>query len=47
MNFVRTIDEFLIYIRIHKNLSPKTVEQYERHLVKFLWYLVPELSEFE
>ena len=47
MNFVRAIDEFLIYIRIHKNLSPRTVEQYERHLVKFLWYLVPEISEFE
>lgn len=47
MNFIRAIDEFLIYIRIHKNLSPKTVEQYERHLVKFLWYLVPEISEFE
>lgn len=47
MNFIRAIDEFLVYIRIHKNLSPKTVEQYERHLVKFLWYLVPEISEFE
>jgi site-specific recombinase XerD len=47
MNFVRAIDEFLIYIRINKNLSPRTVEQYERHLVKFLWYLVPEISEFE
>ncbi len=47
MNFVRTIDEFLIYIRIHRNLSPKTVEQYERHLVKFLFWIAPELSEFE
>jgi len=47
MNFVRVIDDFLIYIRIHKNLSPKTVEQYERHLVKFLWHLVPEISKFE
>ena len=47
MNFIRTIDEFLIYIRIHRNLSPKTVEQYERHLVKFLFYLIPEISEFE
>ena len=46
MNFVRSIDEFLVYIRINKNLSPRTVEQYERHLVKFLWYLVPEISEF-
>ena len=47
MNFIRTIDEFLIYIRIHKNLSPRTVEQYERHLIKFLWYIVPGISEFE
>lgn len=47
MNFVRAIDEFLIYIRIHKNLSSKTFEQYERHLIKFLWYLVPEISEFK
>ncbi|MDD2891568.1 MAG: tyrosine-type recombinase/integrase [Candidatus Gracilibacteria bacterium] len=47
MNFVRAIDEFLVYIRIHKNLSLKTVEQYERHLIKFLWYLVPEISEFK
>lgn len=47
MNFVRAIDEFLIYIRIHKNLSLRTVEQYERHLVKFLWYLEPKLSSFE
>ena len=47
MNFIRAIDEFLIYIRINKNLSPKTVEQYERHLIKFLWYLLPDISKFE
>lgn len=47
MNFVRAIDEFLISLRIHRNLSPKTVEQYERHLVKLLVYLVPEVFLFE
>lgn len=47
MNFVRSIDGFLSYMRIQKNLSEKTIEQYERHLVKFLWYIVPEISRFD
>jgi len=47
MNLVRAIDQFLTYLRIHKNASPKTIEQYESHLVKLLFYLEPQLESFE
>lgn len=47
MNLIRAIDAFLIYLRINKNASPKTIEQYERHLAKLLFYLVPDISVFD
>ncbi|EKD30552.1 MAG: hypothetical protein ACD_78C00010G0003 [uncultured bacterium (gcode 4)] len=47
MNLIRAIDQFLTYLRIHKNASPKTIEQYESHLTKLLFYLDPKLESFE
>ncbi len=39
MNFKQAHDNFLDYLEVIKNQSPKTVEQYDRHLRKFWEYL--------
>lgn len=39
MNFIEAHQKFLDYLEIIKNKSPKTVEQYDRHLRKFGEYL--------
>lgn len=39
MNFKQAHDNFLDYLEVIKNQSPRTVEQYDRHLRKFWEYL--------
>lgn len=42
MNLQKTIQNFLNYLEVIKNKSPKTVEQYDRHLRKFSEFLEEE-----
>lgn len=35
MKFILAKDDFLDWLEVRKNKSPKTVEQYARHLEKF------------
>jgi hypothetical protein len=35
MNFIDAHQNFLDYLEVIKNKSPRTVEQYDRHLRKF------------
>lgn len=42
MNYITALEDFITYLRIHRNSSPKTIEQYELHLVKFLEFHDPE-----
>ncbi len=39
MKFIDSHEKFLDYLEVIKNKSPKTVEQYDRHLRKFAEYL--------
>ena len=39
MHFTEAHQNFLDYLEVIKNKSPKTVEQYDRHLKKFGEYL--------
>ncbi len=41
MNSIIAFDNFLIYLRIHKGRSPKTLEQYAFHIWRFLRFLSP------
>lgn len=43
MNYTQSIEEFLSYLRIHRNASPKTVDQYELHLWKFFEFIEPSI----
>lgn len=42
MNIVTAFDNFLIYLRIHKGRSPKTLEQYAFHIWRFIQFLSHE-----
>lgn len=42
MNFIDAHEKFLDYLTVIKNKSPRTVEQYDRHLRKFSEYLEEE-----
>lgn len=46
-NLARSIDSFITYLRIHKQASERTVEQYAFHLSELLRHLEPELEIFE
>jgi site-specific recombinase XerD len=39
MLFPEAHEKFLNYLEVIKNKSPKTIEQYDRHLKKFAEYL--------
>lgn len=43
MKLLKAIEQFLIWLKISKNASIKTIEQYELHLFKFLCFLNPEV----
>ncbi len=45
MKLLKSIEQFIIWLKISRNASPKTIEQYEFHLFKFLCYLNPEISK--
>jgi len=42
MNFIKAHKNFLNYLEVIKNKSPKTIEQYDRHLNKFIDFLEDE-----
>lgn len=41
MKYITALEDFLTYLRISRNASPKTAEQYELHIWKFLEFLEP------
>lgn len=41
MSLIDSIQNFIIYLRINRNASSKTIEQYSFHLWKFVCYLDP------
>ncbi|MBW7954833.1 tyrosine-type recombinase/integrase [Candidatus Gracilibacteria bacterium] len=53
MNFIKAKIDFLDWLQFMKNKSPKTIEQYNRHLLKFEDYLIDiglkdiELKDFD
>ncbi len=53
MNFLKAKIDFLDWLQFMKNKSPKTIEQYNRHLLKFEDYLIDiwlkdiELKDFD
>jgi site-specific recombinase XerD len=40
MLFLQAYDKFLNWLEVIKNKSPKTVEQYDRHLKYFQKYVI-------
>ncbi len=44
MQYTQAIESFITYLRVHRNASPKTVEQYELHLWKFLDFVDPKTT---
>ena len=42
MKYIQSLEDFLTYLRINRNASPKTVEQYELHIWKFLEFIEPD-----
>ena len=45
MKYFNALEEFMTYLRLHKNASIRTVEQYARHLWKFFVFFEPEIVE--
>lgn len=45
MNIIEALQKFVIYLKINRNASPKTIEQYSFHLFKFIQYLDFELTK--
>ncbi|EKD66052.1 MAG: hypothetical protein ACD_49C00067G0038 [uncultured bacterium (gcode 4)] len=45
MELTKAVEKFITYLKINRNSSPKTIEQYEFHLFKFLAYLNPEIEK--
>ncbi len=41
MNIITALDNFLIYLRLHKGRSPKTLEQYAFHIWRLVRWLEP------
>ena len=46
MNLFDWLEKFLIYLRIHKQMSDKTLEQYGRHVFRFISYFSPDLPKY-
>lgn len=44
MKYFLALEEFINYLRLHKNASIRTVEQYDRHLWKFFVFFEPEVT---
>ena len=45
MRLLECVSKFLIYLRIHKQMSQKTVEQYGRHVFAFSKYIYDDLPQ--
>lgn len=45
MNLIEALQKFIIYLKINRNASPKTIEQYSFHIWKFVCYLDNELTK--
>lgn len=45
MNLIEALQKFIIYLKINRNASPKTIEQYSFHIRKFICYLDNELTK--
>lgn len=46
MSYTTALKEFLIYLKLNRNSSDKTLEQYLTHLFKFLVFMNPKLEYF-
>ncbi len=45
MNIITAFDNFLIYLRLHKGRSPKTLEQYAFHIWRLIRWLEPRSTK--
>ncbi len=45
MNIITAFDNFLIYLRLHKGRSPKTLEQYAFHIWRLIRWLEPRWAK--
>lgn len=45
MSIITTLDNFLIYLRLHKGRSLKTLEQYAFHIWRFIKWLDPKATK--
>jgi site-specific recombinase XerD len=44
MKYPQALEDYLIYLRINRGASPKTVEQYELHIWKFFEFVDPKTT---
>jgi site-specific recombinase XerD len=44
MKYPQALEDYLSYLRINRGASPKTAEQYELHLWKFLEFIDPKTT---
>lgn len=44
MSLLTSLQNFLIYLRLHKGRSRKTQEQYAFHIWRFICYMMPDVS---
>ncbi len=47
MNLFTALNNFLIYLRLHKGRSRKTQEQYAFHIWRFIYYMLPDANTKE
>ncbi len=45
MQALQALENFLTYLRLHKGRSIRTLEQYEFHIWRLLWFLDPKILE--
>ena len=45
MNLIEALIKFVTWLRINRNASPKTIEQYTFHIWKFIQYIDYELTK--
>jgi len=46
MSLFEAVQKFLMYLTITRGMSPRTVEQYGRHMWSFIWFVHPEVRKF-
>ncbi len=45
MPIITSLDNFLVYLRLHKGRSPKTLEQYAFHIWRFIKWINPKATK--